>query len=112
MIISRIPRVTTHGSWVVADESNEQIEASLTQAFTTSTGKTITHEEMDSISKSFLGWFFFLTLGIDTVTTETTSRSVSQILTHSVSQTCSASCDNPKNEPVALYQWQTLSEEV
>jgi hypothetical protein len=107
-----VPKITTKGLWEIATESNEEISTTLSETFSTQNGHTLTKTNSDEISLSFEKDFTFLTKTVGYSIGEMTSKSVQDITTSSTTRSCTASCTNPKNQPVALFQWKTITDEV
>lgn len=103
------PKVMTDGAWTIAIESNQDISGGISSGYTTSNEKTLSHSDTISITESFGEDFEFESDEVSTTLSHTTGRSVTHIVQENQTRSCQASCDNPKHEPVALWQWQTTT---
>ena len=112
MIVEVLPKVNTQGMWVEAIRSNEGITGGIQKSASRSDSKSITKADSAAITASFETGFIFEGSSVSSTISHEASKTVGEVLEHSESISCQASCENPRKEQVVLFQWKTISENV
>ena len=112
LIVKTQPKVTSQGQWNAAVRSNEEITGGMQSSVSTTNSHSVTNTEGIAITASITEGFIFAKGLVSSTVSLGTSTTVGSVISHGKTESCSASCDNPKHESVALFQWETLSENV